>query len=92
VSTTTDNKRGPNIKKREITKRKLIDSVITLLEHKNADEITINDITSNGAVALGTFYNYFQSKTEITHKTAEHLNLELFSQVEAHLDENQTAP
>jgi len=57
--------RGPNLKKRQRTRNRLIEATKTLLLTKPADEITINDITSAADCALGTFYNYFLSKTLI---------------------------
>ena len=65
--------RGPNLRKRERTRNKLIEAAQMLLLTKPADEITIQEITVTAEVALGTFYNYFNSKTAMMSAVADKL-------------------
>jgi AcrR family transcriptional regulator len=78
--------RGPNLKKRQRTRNKLIDATKSLLLTKPADEITINDITSSADCALGTFYNYFLSKTLIMDAVMNDLIESLLEEVKSDFD------
>ncbi|RMA81332.1 TetR/AcrR family transcriptional regulator [Umboniibacter marinipuniceus] len=79
--------RGPNLRKRERTRNKLIDAAVTLLLSKPADEITIQEITVTAEVALGTFYNYFISKTAMMNAVADKLIGDAVSRVIVDIDE-----
>ena len=52
------------MKKSDITKRKLLQSVEELLDEKKFEAITIRDITNHAGLAVGTFYKYFSCKEE----------------------------
>lgn len=49
----------------EATKAKLLKKSMELMEERDFDEITIEDITSACGVAKGTFYLYFKSKNDL---------------------------
>lgn len=65
ITTATRAKRGPNLKKRERTRSRLLIATQQLLLEQPAESITIHQITDCAEVALGTFYNYFESKSEV---------------------------
>jgi len=52
-------------RKKEITKDKLLNAMQILLLEKGYENININEITELADIALGTFYNYFDSKASI---------------------------
>ncbi|WP_298636189.1 TetR/AcrR family transcriptional regulator [uncultured Umboniibacter sp.] len=79
--------RGPNLRKRERTRNKLIEAAEMLLLTKPADEITIQEITVTAEVALGTFYNYFISKTSMMSAVADKLIDGAVSRVIVDIDE-----
>ena len=79
--------RGPNLRKRERTRNKLIEATKVLLLTKPADEITIQEITVTAEVALGTFYNYFISKTAMMSAVADTLIGDAVSRVIIEINE-----
>lgn len=79
--------RGPNLRKREQTRSKLIEATKVLLLTKPADEITIQEITVTAEVALGTFYNYFISKTAMMSAVADTLIGDAVSRVIVEINE-----
>lgn len=56
-----DGDRSWNEKKKERTRGQLIDAAIRLVGVRGIDNVTINDIAAECAMAPGTFYNYFAS-------------------------------
>ncbi|MEQ3697704.1 MAG: TetR/AcrR family transcriptional regulator [Pseudomonadales bacterium] len=79
--------RGPNLRKRERTRNKLIEAAQMLLLTKPADEITIQEITVTAEVALGTFYNYFNSKTAMMSAVADKLIGDAVSRIIVEINE-----
>ena len=53
--------RAWNEKKKERTRAQLIDAAIRLVAARGLDNVTINDIVTDVAMAPGTFYNYYPS-------------------------------
>ncbi|MFT7246808.1 MAG: AcrR family transcriptional regulator [Candidatus Azotimanducaceae bacterium] len=49
-------------KKRERTRQTLIDAATQLVDERDHERISIQDITDKADVGLGTFYNYFDNK------------------------------
>lgn len=49
-------------KKRERTRQRLIDAARQLVDERGHENISIQDITDQADVGLGTFYNYFDNK------------------------------
>jgi len=58
-------------KKRELTRAALIEATRDLVFERGHDKISIQDITDRADVGLGTFYNYFESKTDVFEAVAE---------------------
>ena len=52
-------------KKRERTRRGLIDAAVRLFARKEVGEIALLDVASEAEVASGTIYNYFRSRDEV---------------------------
>lgn len=47
------------------TRAKLLAASQKLMAERNVDSVSIHDITEEADVGLGTFYNHFQSKTDV---------------------------
>lgn len=60
------------------TKKDIKDSFLKILESKNYNDITIQDILNDSKVARSTFYQHFDSKEDIlqsiTEDIFEHIN------------------
>ena len=52
-------------RKKLATREKLLLAVQELILERDLESITVNDITEKADIGLGTFYNYFKSKSEI---------------------------
>ncbi|MCB2573021.1 TetR/AcrR family transcriptional regulator, partial [Listeria monocytogenes] len=52
-------------KKRERTRRGLIDAAVRLFARKEVGEIALLDVASEAEVASGTIYNYFRTRDEV---------------------------
>nr|WP_100547953.1 MULTISPECIES: TetR/AcrR family transcriptional regulator [unclassified Pseudomonas] len=52
-------------KKRERTRRGLIDAAVRLFARKEVGEIALLDVAHEAEVASGTIYNYFRSRDEV---------------------------
>ncbi|MBC9249748.1 TetR family transcriptional regulator [Pseudomonas alcaligenes] len=52
-------------KKRERTRRGLIDAAVRLFARKDVGEIALLDVATEAEVASGTIYNYFRSRDEV---------------------------
>ena len=50
------------------TRQKLLDATMQLIHQGKLENIRIEDITETAGVAKGTFYVYFDSKTDIIHE------------------------
>ena len=48
--------------KAELTRQRLLDTGIALIDANGYDAVSINDIVSEAGVSVGTFYHYFESK------------------------------
>lgn len=64
------------------TRRALIGAARTLARQTGADAVTIQEITEAADVGLGTFYNYFGSKTELFEAVLLELNREFFAELD----------
>ncbi|MFF4838085.1 TetR/AcrR family transcriptional regulator [Streptomyces sp. NPDC001315] len=67
---TTQNSAGPaprrrQDRRREATRRRLIDAARTLMAQRGVEGVGITDITEAADLGAGTFYNYFSSRDEI---------------------------
>ena len=56
--------------KRERTRAQLIDATAELIAKGGADSATVMEITNTAGLASGTFYNYFNDRSEIIAETA----------------------
>lgn len=56
--------------KRERTRAQLIDATAELIAKGGADSATVIEITNTAGLASGTFYNYFNDRSEIIAETA----------------------
>ncbi|WP_415769458.1 TetR/AcrR family transcriptional regulator [Pseudomonas sp. LB3P38] len=52
-------------KKRERTRRGLVDAALRLIARKEVGEIALLDVASEAAVSNGTIYNYFRTRDEV---------------------------
>ena len=52
-------------KKRERTRRSLIDAALRLVARKEAGEIALLDVAAEAEVSNGTIYNYFRTREEV---------------------------
>ena len=52
-------------KKRERTRRGLVDAALRLVARKDVGEIALLDVASEAAVSNGTIYNYFRTRDEV---------------------------
>lgn len=69
--------------KRERTRRALLEATRCLVDERGHERISIQDITERADVGLGTFYNYFDTKTAIFEAVLD----EMRAQFQARLDE-----
>ena len=58
-------RRKPQQSRARFTQDALIESFVRLLQEKNAEEITIREMTELAGVGLGTFYEYFSQKEDL---------------------------
>lgn len=58
------------LSKRERTRAQLIDATAELIAKGGADSATVLEITNTAGLASGTFYNYFNDRSEIIAETA----------------------
>ncbi|MFC6167309.1 TetR/AcrR family transcriptional regulator [Acinetobacter terrestris] len=58
-------RRKPRQSRAKLTQEALQESFVRLLYERNADEITIREITDLAGVGLGTFYEYFSKKEDL---------------------------
>ena len=65
VQSETEAKATRTDRQRLRTRRLLLDAGRTLIAAKGVAGLRIQDITEEADVALGSFYNYFQSKEEL---------------------------
>jgi AcrR family transcriptional regulator len=61
----TENSPGRNLRRRELTRSRLIDAAATLFARQGTERTRINEITELADVGFGSFYNYFESKDAI---------------------------
>ncbi len=59
------------VRKRERTRDALLKAVQQVVMEKGYEKTNINDVTESADVGLGTFYNYFESKSEIVSAAVE---------------------
>jgi AcrR family transcriptional regulator len=70
------------------TRRLLLDAGRTLIAAKGVAGLRIQDITEEADVALGSFYNYFQSKEELLEAVITESLSDLTSAVITNVDDN----
>ncbi|MFH7767311.1 TetR/AcrR family transcriptional regulator [Acinetobacter sp. BSP-28] len=58
-------RRKPRQSRAKLTQEALQDSFVRLLHERQADKITIREITDLAGVGLGTFYEYFSKKEDL---------------------------
>jgi len=63
-------------KKRERTRRQLIEAGLAVLAEKG-EALTVSDVVGRAEVSNGTFYNYFADREELFDALAEHVLLSL---------------
>ena len=64
------------------TRMALINAAQELARERGLDQVTMQDITEQADVGLGTFYNYFESKTEVYASVREELNNAFFDDLD----------
>ncbi len=68
--------------RRQNTRRSLLDAAQELVAARGHDRISIQEITEKARVATGTYYNYFETKTDIFAAVAEEMKLNLADQID----------
>lgn len=71
-------------KKRERTRRGLIDAAVRLFARKEVGEIALLDVATEAEVASGTIYNYFRSRDEVVEAVGLALADEFSETISAH--------
>lgn len=62
------------------TKKILLETVRELLENKNIEDITVQDILDSSGVSRATFYHYFTDKYDLVNQYfIEHITIEFLS-------------
>ena len=51
------------------TKQVILEALVTLIEEKGIDAVTVKDITRKANINRGTFYLHYQDKTDLLEKT-----------------------
>lgn len=64
------------------TRFALIDAARELVQQQGYDQVTIQQMTDAADVGLGTFYNYFDSKTAIFEAILDDLNGQFFDELD----------
>ena len=59
------------------TKKNLLQALITLLEEKSIEEVTVRELTQRAKVNRGTFYLHYVDKNDLLDKNIDALILEL---------------
>lgn len=70
-SEATAQKPNRTSRRKQQTKDKLLKAIQILVLERGLNDISINDITEQADVGLGTFYNYFDSKEALIQATSE---------------------
>ena len=66
------------------TKKNLLHALITLLEEKSIEEVTVRELTGRAKVNRGTFYLHYVDKHDLLEKNIDALILELQDKRESH--------
>ncbi len=69
-------------RRKQRTRFALMDAAQSLVRERGAEGVTIQDITDRADVGLGTFYNYFESKSELFGAILDNLNAQFFAEVD----------
>lgn len=69
-------------RRKQRTRRALMNAAQVLVREQGYDNITIQDITDAADVGLGTFYNYFESKNELFEGILQELNDQFLSELD----------
>ncbi|MNV38897.1 HTH-type transcriptional regulator AcrR [compost metagenome] len=65
------------------TKKEIYNSALRLMKTKDLEEIKIGEICKEAGVSVGSFYNYFKTKSDIL--------VEMYEQADSYLDEKYKA-
>ncbi len=79
------------MKKPEIRKKEILDAAQNFFFQKGYENTTIQDIIDVLGIAKGTFYHYFDSKTEMLDALTERTTSEMSSQFRAVISSDQNA-
>ena len=89
VESETQGKVATRVERQRLrTRRLLLDAGRTLIAAKGVAGLRIQDITEEADVALGSFYNYFQSKEELLEAVITESLSDLTSAVITNVDDN----
>ena len=89
VRSETDGKATTRVERQRLrTRRLLLDAGRTLIAAKGVAGLRIQDITEEADVALGSFYNYFQSKEELLEAVITESLSDLTSAIITNVDDN----
>ena len=66
--------------KQAIRRQEIIDSIAPLLAEKSFDELSVEDICKASGISIGSFYHYFEKKSDIL--------VGLFNRIDSYMEEN----
>lgn len=69
-------------RKRERTRRNLLNAARELVYERGHEKIAISDITERADVGLGTFYNYFESKQCIFEAVLDEIRQDVYARLD----------
>jgi len=61
------------VRRQQQTRTKLIDAIRKLTAEKGVEAVTIRDIAAEADIAMGSFYNYFESKELLLNEALEEI-------------------
>jgi AcrR family transcriptional regulator len=80
------------LEKGQRTKEQLFDTAVTLIKEKGFDNVTVEDICNKAGVAKGTFYIYYESKSDIIRESYKSdFQSYLETNYQLYVDENPNA-
>ena len=81
----TDHRVRTGAARREATRQKLLAAAVQVFAREGADAPVIDDFIAAAGVARGTFYNYFNTTSELLDAVTAELSDQVMSSIDAHV-------